>query len=127
MTEFLITTEKLAIQHPTQGQQNVMAICLKGVLDSSTADQLNRLFNNCFSQDIYKFVVDMSELSHIGSAGVGVFIGILDIMDENKGTLVFIQPTPKVKTTFNIFKLSAFYSTTDNRTSALKELQALGK
>lgn len=127
MKDFQITTEKLAFQDPAKGQQNIMTITLKGILDSTTADELNNLFNNCFSQHIYKFIVDLSEVKYIGSAGVGIFIGILDILEQNKGTLVFLCPNPKVKATFNLFKLSTFYSITDDRASALKELQELSK
>lgn len=127
MNDIQIATEELTIQHPKKGPLKVMAISLKGVLDSFTVEQLYRLFNRCFSQQIYKFIVDLSELTHIGSAGIGVFIGILDTLEQNKGTLVFIHPTPKVKATFALFRLSTFYSITDNKDAALKELQALAK
>lgn len=127
MDDLQIATEKLTLQHPNKGQLDVMAISLKGTLDSMTANPLYKLFNNCFSQHLYKFVVDLSELNHMGSAGIGVFIGILDILEQNKGILVFIHPTPKVKATFNLFRLSTFYSITDDKTSALRELQALSK
>ena len=119
MPEFKINTERV--------EPNIVVISLEGFLDTGTADKLSETFKQFFGQSVYKFVVDLSELDYIGSAGVGVFISILDILEKHKGTIVFIHPNPRVKEVFKIFKLSIFYTITTDRASALKELQALTK
>lgn len=113
-TELIITTKRLS--------HDIMLINIKGVLDLNTTLDLRTVLDDCFRQGIYRFIVDLAGLQHMGSTGVGVFISILDTLEEHKGGLVFISPNPRVRTTFNLFKLSNFFGITNNVKSALDEL-----
>lgn len=115
MRNFQITTKIV--------EPNIVSMFVKGSLDIIAADKLYGTFKRSFAQKTYKFMVDLSQVKYIGSAAVGVFISILDTLEQNKGTIVFVNPSPKVKVVFELFKLSTFYKIVFDKTSALKELQ----
>lgn len=123
MSDFEITSQKLPYRNLEKGEQDIMLIQTKGRLDTETVPDLQKVLDDCLALRIYRFIVDLSELAHMGSAGVGAFIGILDTLEQNKGTIVFVRPTPKVKDTFYLFKLSNFYSITDDIQTALDKLR----
>ncbi|GAI16831.1 unnamed protein product [marine sediment metagenome] len=116
MVDFKITTETV--------EEGIVAISVKGFLDHTAADELQTAFKGLFSQSIYRFIVDLSELTHLGSAGIGVFISILDILNHNKGTLVFVQSdTSKVQQSLKMFEMSTIYPVVDDRATALSRIK----
>ncbi|MDI6733291.1 MAG: STAS domain-containing protein [Planctomycetota bacterium] len=117
MPELQITTKKL--------DEHIYLIALKGVLDNQTAGILSETFYNFFSQNIWNFVVDLSELTYLGSAGVGLFISLLDTLEEHKGNIVFIHPQENVNEVFKLFKLATFFSITANLEEGVRELKNL--
>ena len=48
---------------------------LEGYLDAHNFEKLDAVFEKYFTQDMYRFVVDIRGLGYISSAGAGVFIG----------------------------------------------------
>ncbi|MFH1228639.1 MAG: STAS domain-containing protein [Planctomycetota bacterium] len=119
MADFVIDIKKI--------DKDITLMALHGTLDGFTADELTEALDNLISVKIYRFIIDLSDVRYIGSPGIGAFIRVIDILQENKGTMVFIYPNPNVKATFKMFKLSAFYSIAKDRETAVKELQALCK
>ncbi|MEW6027228.1 MAG: STAS domain-containing protein [Planctomycetota bacterium] len=91
------------------------AISLNGMADAYSYGQLEQTFNNLINQRIYNFVVDLSNVDYLSSAGAGIFIGTLGIVQENKGSIKLIDPRPKVRETFNLLGLSQFFNITDKK------------
>lgn len=106
-------------------EEGIVLIALEGALDSFVAEGLSKAIQDLFNIKIYKFIIDLSRLNYLGSPGVGVFISILDTLEQHNGTIVFIHPKPNVKEVFKLFKLSAFYSVCKDKETAIKELKAL--
>jgi len=50
---------------------------------------------------------------------------LISTKEKHKGTIVFIHPQAGVKETFELFRLSIFYSITNDLYSAVKELKNL--
>lgn len=117
MLELLINTKPL--------EKDIYLISLNGVLNNETAETLSATFDDLFARKIWKFVVDLSNVNYIGSPGIGLFISLIDSLEEHKGTIVFVNPKPNVTEAFKIFKLSNFYSITKDLDSAVKELKDL--
>ncbi|MEW6026148.1 MAG: STAS domain-containing protein [Planctomycetota bacterium] len=117
MSELSIETKML--------EDKICQVSLDGVLNNDTSETLRNVFETMFNNKVWKFVVDLSGVSYMGSPGIGLFISLLDMLDENKGTIVFISPQENVKEVFKLFKLSTFYSITNNLQDALKELKGL--
>lgn len=117
MPELLIHTKSL--------EKDIYLISLNGILNNETTVTLSKTFHDLFARKIWKFIVDLSNLSYMGSSGIGLFISFVDSLEEHKGTIVFVHPKPTVKEVFKIFKLSNFYSISNNLNDAIKELKDL--
>jgi len=105
--------------------KDICLISLKGALGSQNVELLLNTFQDVISRGVYKFIVDLSSLNYMGSPGVGLFITLLDELEEHKGTIVFVHPQGSVKEVFKLFRLSMFYSITRTLDSAVKELKDL--
>jgi anti-anti-sigma factor len=103
----------------------ICLVSLDGVLNNETSEMLQKAFNDLLESKIWKFVVDLSGVSYMGSPGIGLFISLLDTLDEHKGTIVFISPQANVMEVFKLFKLATFYSITNSLEDAIKELKGL--
>ena len=106
-------------------EDKVCLITLDGVLNNETSETLFESIQSLFNRKVWKFVVDLSGVSYMGSPGIGLFISLLDTLDEHKGAIVFISPQANVMEVFKLFKLSTFYSITNNLQDAIKELKDL--
>lgn len=123
MSDFEIVCQKLPYRDPEKGEQDIMLIHIKGILDTNVTAELQKVLDDCFNLRIYKLIVDLRKVGYIGSVGVGVFIGLLDTLEAHKGNLVFMHPNHKVQTTFGLFRLSNFFSVTNDIKAALEELR----
>jgi len=112
MAEFQITSQKLP--------NNIVAVSMKGFLDAYTYNELEQTINSYFNQSIYRFVVDLSQVEYISSAGAGVFIGAIGVAQENQGNIVLIRPQPNVQEVFDLLGLSQIFKIVDNMDTALK-------
>ncbi|MBI5779684.1 MAG: STAS domain-containing protein [Planctomycetes bacterium] len=103
---------QIKVQNNNDGSAN---ISIHGMVDAYSYGQLEQAFNNLINQGIYNFVVDLSNVDYLSSAGAGIFIGTLGIVQENKGSIKLVDPRPKVRETFNLLGLSQFFDITGNK------------
>lgn len=112
MTSFQINIQKLP--------HNVAVISIKGFLDAYTYNEFEQTVNDCFNQNYYKLVIDMSEVDYISSAGAAVLIGAIGMAQENNGNIIIIRPQPNVKEVFDLLGLSQIFTIVNNLEQALK-------
>lgn len=112
MTDPQITSQKL--------QGDVVAISIKGYLDAYTCGKLEQVINTSFNQNLYKLIVDLSQVEYMSSAAAGVLIDAMGVAMQNQGNIILVRPQPDVKRVFDLLYLSQIFIITDNRESALK-------
>lgn len=71
----------------------------------------------------YKLIVDLSKVDYMSSVGAGIFIAVHCIAAENKGTIILVNPKPKVREIFEVLGMSKMLSFTDNISNALKIIE----
>ena len=103
---------QIAVHHNNDGS---VAISVDGMIDSYSYGQLEQTFNNLINQRISNFVVDLTKVDYLSSAGAGIFIGTLGIVQENKGSITLLNLSPKVRETFNLLGLSQFFNITGKK------------
>jgi len=101
----------------------ITGIVIKGILSTYTYDELEQTINNLFREKQYKLVVDMSEVDYIGSAGARVFIRALEVVQENHGNIIIVNPKPAVKDVFDLLGFSHILTITNDPESALKTFE----
>jgi anti-sigma B factor antagonist len=85
--------------------QDVSILFLKGYLDAHTYPHFESELQRLMDEKRYKIIVDFKELSYISSAGLGVFMGFIEMIRENEGDIKLCSMTQKV---FKVFDLLGF-------------------
>ena len=78
---------------------------LKGHLDAQTVGELEQRFEEQVRGSRVRWIVDLSGLEYISSAGLGSFVGALSELRAQEGDIFFIGLTPKME---KIFKVLGF-------------------
>lgn len=115
MPAFQITKEKLP--------DGIIIITVKGFLDAHTYEQFEKTLDELFDANVYRIIVDLSGLDYISSAGAGVFIGAIGVIQENNGNIILMNPTPNVKEVFDLLGLSQIFSFASDRESAIRNFR----
>ncbi len=105
--------KKLDIESRALGE-GMQVLSLSGFLDAHTFEQLDETISNCFDEDTFKIVADLSGVEYISSAGAGVFIGSLTTAQESGGNIVLVNPTPNVREVFDLLGLSQIFEIVDS-------------
>ena len=80
-------------------------VLLSGELDLETVSQLNVVLDRIAQMDTREVVLDLSELSYLGSVGVGVIIRISDELGESGRQLVLTGAQGPVKVVLQLLGL----------------------
>lgn len=112
MTASLITGQRL--------QNGIMSISMKGFLDIFTRQELEQSIEGYFEQNVYKLVVDMSEVEYMSGAGAGVLIGAAAVAQKNQGDVILVRPRPEVKDVFNLLRISQLFTITNSLETAFE-------
>lgn len=75
-------------------------------------------FNEHMEDGIRHFIIDLSELKHINSSGLGVFITLLTKVRKKGGELVLVNPSEFIKNLLLITKLNSIFNTYESVAAA---------
>lgn len=95
----------LQIQSSFNRELNQWEIKAAGEVDISTAPKLRACLDNAFQEKKADIVLYLEELNYIDSTGLGVIIGIMSKMKENKNRITLINPKDNIKKLLNIISL----------------------
>lgn len=102
----------LSITHDTMS--GVEVVKLVGYLDGHTFTDLERLIEDLVNAGRTRIVFELSGLSYIASAGVGVFINGQHRARGGGGSLQLVNPNPSVREIFAILGLESLFTIHDN-------------
>jgi len=88
---------------------NVHVLRLAGYLDGHTFVDLERRFDALFKEGRTRLVVELSGLTYIASAGVGVFINGQHKARNSGGSLQLANPSASVREIFSILGLESVF------------------
>ncbi len=109
--------------HKERLQNGVAFIGVKGFLDAHTYEDFERAVSELFSLNMYRVIVDLSQLEYISSAGAGVFIGAVGRAQENNGDIIILNPSSNVREVFDLLGLSQIFTFKNTREEALKSFK----
>lgn len=99
---------------------SVTIVRLQGHLDAETVKQLATYHTAEKAKGSLKWVVDMSTLDYISSAGLGFFMGILSEMRNKGGDVVFFGLSPRVLKIFNVLGVAQMFEIFGTEADAIK-------
>ncbi|MEL6589601.1 MAG: STAS domain-containing protein [Bacteroidota bacterium] len=87
-------------------QQAYITVKPVGEVDAHSSIQIDEKLQELIAQGHSQFHLDASELTYISSAGLGVIISQLDLLNEKQGKLIISGPTPGVMEVFELLGLN---------------------
>ncbi|UXX80468.1 STAS domain-containing protein [Reichenbachiella carrageenanivorans] len=93
-----------------------------GEVDASSSIHLEEGLKNAMTSS-KKIIVDLAELEYISSAGLGVFMSIIQELENQKIKFVIYGMAPKVKEVFEILGLNQLINIKDTKEEALAAIQ----
>jgi anti-anti-sigma factor len=86
--------------------KGVLLVTLEGSVEQRTYEEFDRNISKLLQGRNHRIVVDVSKLEYISSAGVSLFINLMLQAEEGGGRVVFVNPMPNVKKTFDLLDAS---------------------
>lgn len=84
---------------------DIILLKLKGFLDTTTSAEVSAKLREMLNSNRYLYIIDMSSVNYVSSAGWGVFVGEIRSIRENGGDLKIVQMTPDV---YDVFEMLEF-------------------
>jgi anti-sigma B factor antagonist len=101
---------------------NYIILSPVGDLDANSSMQMDERIQNGIDRDIYHFHIDCTGLRYISSAGLGVFISFMDILNAHGGRFVFSGMSENVFKVFQLLGLEQLMTIVATREEAEKTL-----
>lgn len=80
-------------------------------------------FSTHLDQSVKRFVIDLKDLQHINSTGLGVLITLLMKARKVGGEVVLAQPSQFIRDLLVMTKLHTLFNVHDDRAAAIEALQ----
>ena len=107
----------------TRRIKNAVVLDLSGRLTIGEAVKLLRdMINSCMGNGDRKFVLNLEDVSHIDSSGVGELVWAHVSVRNRGGNIVLVNLTSKVRDLLQITKLLTVFDTYDSESRAIGAL-----
>ena len=106
----------------TENKDGVHFIAVNGEIDAGSSIYLDNALKEAMGNGEKKIVVDLSGLSYISSAGLGVFISHLDEFKLQKIELAIFGINETVKQVFDILGLEKLLTIVETKEAAVETL-----
>jgi anti-sigma B factor antagonist len=104
-------------------KEDISIIKCSGNIDYDVYHILKEKFDKLISDNIYKIVVDLSDVDFISSAGWGVFIGNLQKVKKNNGDIFLSGMKEEVKNIYKSVNLDEILISYDTLEEAIKSFR----
>jgi anti-sigma B factor antagonist len=104
-----------------EDRSDVSILRLKGFLDAHTAPKFEQAIQQLLTERRFKIIVSMTDLNYISSAGLGVFMGFIEEIRDNKGDIKLSNMPDKVYKVFDLLGFPALYQIFKEEDEATKK------
>jgi len=110
------------MQITIEEKETALLIQLTGHLGHGSVDELARVFNEWLGKGRQNFIVDMSRLQYISSAGLRCFFEAVTKINNLKGKLILCGMQTEVRQVFDVSGFTSFFSICETMQNALKQI-----
>ncbi|MEY3405473.1 MAG: STAS domain-containing protein [Cyclobacteriaceae bacterium] len=103
-----------------QHENGAEVLSVNGEIDASSSIDLDQAILSCVQDGAKKILVDMTQLSYISSAGLGVFMSYLEELKEKKIRMIICGLNSRVAHTFNLLGLADLLEIASSKEDANK-------
>jgi anti-sigma B factor antagonist len=89
-------------------QGNVIILSLSGkIMGGPEATEINDQINQLIDENKLKIVIDLDKVEWMNSSGLGILIGAVTLLKNNKGDLRLVNVSDRIKNLLKITKLES--------------------
>ena len=110
------------MQIAVEEHEKALVIRLGGHLGHSSVDQVGRVFNGWLDKGRLNFIIDMTGLQYVSSAGLRFFYEESAKVNSLKGKLILCGMQAAVKQVFDVSGFTSFFSICATIPNALKQV-----
>ena len=101
--------------------KDIVYIRIGGYIDTTTSPQLQQALFQLIQQGANNFIVDLTTVQYVSSAGWGVFVGEIRGLRERGGDLKIINMTSEVNEVFEMLEFNRILTYYDSLEEALDD------
>jgi anti-anti-sigma factor len=105
-------------------QSDIRLINIRGLLDTVIAYHLQEKMDILIEDGIFKYIIDLEELEHISSAGIGLFSAMAMELQKLHGQIIFTHVPEQVLHLFEITRLIEIFTIRETINEAIKILES---
>jgi anti-sigma B factor antagonist len=102
-------------------EEGICELKVVGEIDASSSIHLDNALQDALNKHS-KITIDLTELEYISSAGLGVFMSYLQLLEDENIQMVVFGMKKKVFEVFQILGLDQLLNITDTKADALAQL-----
>lgn len=102
---------------------DVKVLELHGFLDAHTAPTFEQTIEDQVKAKRFKILINLSNLEYISSAGLGVFMGFIEDIRENKGDIKISNASEKVYKVFDLLGFPNLFDIVDIEDEAIEKFK----
>ncbi|GAB4378427.1 MAG: STAS domain-containing protein [Calditrichia bacterium] len=103
---------------------DISILNIQGFLDAHTAPDFENELQNLLKEERYKVIVNLDGLQYISSAGLGVFMGVIEDIRSKQGDLKICCAAPKVFKVFDLLGFPSLYEFYSAEEEAIKKFRS---
>ena len=84
------------IEAQPAGEGGRVGLTLRGYLDAHTVSEFEDYMDKSVEQGGRRYLLDISDLNYISSAGIGAIMGLTQRLRRSDGDIVLLRPNEKV-------------------------------
>jgi anti-sigma B factor antagonist len=104
---------------------DIIYLRINGYIDTSTSLELINKLKTILDENFVQFVIDLSNVNYVSSAGWGVFVGEIKTVQEHGGDIKLVNMTPDVYDVFQMLEFDKILRTYDSVEEAINEFDFL--
>lgn len=104
---------------------DILLLRINGYIDTSTSLELINKLKVFLDGNIAQFILDLSGVNYVSSAGWGVFVGEIKNVRENGGDIKLVNMTPEVYDVFEMLEFNRILKMHDSVEEAINEFDVI--
>ena len=109
------------MQITVEEKEKALLFQLAGHLGHGSVEELNRVFDEWLGKGRHDFIMDMSSLQYVSSAGLRFFFEAVTKVNNLKGKMILCGMQPEVRQVFDVSGFTSFFSICETTQNALKQ------
>jgi anti-sigma B factor antagonist len=106
-------------------KNDIIYLKVNGYIDTSTSYELVTKLKSIIEKNFVQFVVDLSGVNYVSSAGWGVFVGEIKSVREKGGDIKLVNMTPDVYDVFEMLEFDKILRTCDSIEESINEFDVM--